>query len=88
MTDHTQYKICSLLIDDDIIWNITFQTNVYAQQTGKKYTPTNETEIRTFIGINLLMGIKRQASYRDYWSNAPDLHDPYINKLMSINRFG
>jgi hypothetical protein len=34
------------------------------------------------------MGIKRQASYRDYWSSAPDFHDPYINKLMSINRFG
>ena len=88
LTDHTPYKICSLLIGDDIIRNITFQTNLYAQQTGKRYTPTNETEIRTFIGINLLMGIKRQASYRDYWSSAPDLHDPYISKLISVSRFG
>ena len=88
LTDHTPYKICSLLVDDDIIRNITFQTNLYAQQSGKRYTPTNETEIRTFIGINLLMGIKRQAFYRDYWSSAPDLNDPYISKLMSINRFG
>jgi len=34
------------------------------------------------------MGIKRQASCRDYWSSAPDLHDSYISKLMSVNRFG
>jgi hypothetical protein len=45
-------------------------------------------EIRTFININLLMGIKRQASYRDYWSSAPDLHDPCISKFMSVNCFG
>ena len=88
LTDHTPYKICSLLVDDDIIRNITFQTNLYVQHSGKRYTSTNETEIRTFIGINLLMGIERQASYRDYWSSAPDLNDPYISKLMSVNRFG
>jgi hypothetical protein len=34
------------------------------------------------------MGIKRQASYRDYWSSAPDLNDAYISKLMSVNRYG
>jgi hypothetical protein len=31
LTDHTPYKICSLLIDDDIIRNITFQTNICAE---------------------------------------------------------
>jgi hypothetical protein len=80
LTDHTPYKICGLLIDDDIIRNITFQTKLYAQQSGKKYAPSNETEIRTFIGINLLIGIKCPSSYRNYWSSAPDLHDPYISK--------
>jgi hypothetical protein len=88
LTDHTPYKICSLLIDYDVIWNITFQTNSYVDQLGKRYTATNETEIRTFIGINLLMGIKRQASYWDYWSSAPDLRDPYISNLMSVSCFG
>jgi hypothetical protein len=52
-----------------------------------RITLTNETEIRTFIGLNLRMGIKRQAFYRDYWSSAPDLHNPYISNLMSVNRF-
>jgi hypothetical protein len=36
LTDHTPYKICSLLTDDDIIRNITFQTNLYAQQSGNE----------------------------------------------------
>lgn len=34
------------------------------------------------------MGIKRMPSYRDYWSSSPDLHDPYISSLMTVNRFG
>ncbi|CAI6352713.1 unnamed protein product [Macrosiphum euphorbiae] len=34
------------------------------------------------------MGLKRQASYRDYWSTAPDLNDSYISKQMTVNRFG
>ncbi|XP_022168644.1 piggyBac transposable element-derived protein 4-like [Myzus persicae] len=36
--------------------------------------------------LNILMGIKRSPSYRDYWSSAPDLHDSYISQL--VNRFG
>jgi hypothetical protein len=48
----------------------------------------NETEIRTFIGINLLMGIKRQVSYRNCWSSTPDLHNPYISEMMSVDHFG
>lgn len=77
---------------NDEIWNlIVFQTNLYAQQiqtkTGKSFTKTNLSEIKTFIGINLLMGIKKQCSYRDYWSSSPDLHDSYISSLMPVNRF-
>lgn len=41
-----------------------------------------------FLGINILMGIKPLPSYRDYWSSSPDLHDDYLSKLMSVNRFG
>ncbi|XP_025195693.1 piggyBac transposable element-derived protein 4-like [Melanaphis sacchari] len=45
-------------------------------------------EIMTFLGMNILMGIKRNPSYRDYWSTALDLHDDYISSLMTVNRFG
>lgn len=33
------------------------------------------------------MDIKKQCSYRDYWSSAPDLNDAYISSLMPVNRF-
>ncbi|XP_030751377.1 piggyBac transposable element-derived protein 4-like [Sitophilus oryzae] len=55
---------------------------------GKPYKKTNPDEIKAFLGINLLMGIKRYPSYRDYWSTAPDLHDPYISLIMTLHRFG
>ncbi|KAF2900929.1 hypothetical protein ILUMI_05252 [Ignelater luminosus] len=43
---------------------------------------------KTFLDINLLMGIKKSPSYRDYWSADDDMNDPYISKLMTVNRFG
>jgi len=85
-------NIFNTLFNDEIMNLIVFQTNLYAQQkqtkTGKSFIRTNLSEIKTFIGINLLMGIKKQCSYRDYWSSSPDLHDSYISSLMPVNRFG
>lgn len=34
------------------------------------------------------MGIKKQASYRDYWCSLPQLNDRYISSQMTVNRFG
>jgi len=45
--------------------------------------------LKTFLGLNILMGIKRLPSYyRDYWSTGPYLNDPFISKQMTVNRFG
>lgn len=73
-TEHLQDLLC-------------FQTNLYATQTGKPYTPITTEELDVFIALNLVMGIKKLPSYRDYWSSAPDLHDSYVSKFMSFNRF-
>lgn len=82
----------SIFITEEILENIVFQTNLYAEQmyqtNGKPYKATSITEIKAFIGINILMGIKKLPSYRDYWSTAPDMQDPYISQLMTVNRFG
>ncbi|KAL4148520.1 hypothetical protein QTP88_002749 [Uroleucon formosanum] len=90
--DHTPFSVFKLLFSDEIINLVVQQTNLYAQQrymkTGKLYMKTTNQEIMTFLGINILMGIKRSPSYRDYWSSAPDLHDSYISQLMTVNRFG
>ncbi|XP_025421002.1 piggyBac transposable element-derived protein 4-like [Sipha flava] len=89
---HTPYSIFNYLFSDEIIHMLVEQTNLYSfqrnQKNGKPYTQTNIQELKTFFGINLLMGIKRMPSYRDYWSSSPDLHDSYISKLMTVNRFG
>lgn len=81
-----------MLITDEVLNHIVFQMNLYAEQeyqeSGKPYRRTDIVEIKTFLGINLLMGIKKYPSYRDHWSTSPDLHDPYISKLMTLHRFG
>lgn len=87
----TPFSIFKLLITNEVIEHITFHTNLYSQQIyqekGKIYESTTFDEVSLFIGINILMGIKKQCSYRDYWSSAPDLNDAYISSLMPVNRF-
>jgi len=82
----TPVNIFNNILYDEIMDLIIFQTNLYAQQkqtkTKKSFIRTNLSEIKTFIGINLLMGIKRQLSYRDYWSSSQDLHDSYISSIL------
>lgn len=92
MDEPTPSDLFHLFITPEIIELIVFQTNLYAEQnyqkTGKVYVPTSAEEIKTFLGVNILMGIKPLPSYRDYWSTSSDLHDSYISQLMTVNRFG
>lgn len=87
LTSHDPINIFKELLTPKIIDHIVFQTNLYAEQSGKFYIPTSPEEILVFIGINFLMGIKPQPSYRDYWSSRPELHDEFISKLLPIKRF-
>lgn len=80
-------KTFLLLFSEDFLDTIASQTNLYFQQVGKPYEETNTEEMKKFIGINLLMGIKRQPSYRDYWSCDPKLTDEYIRSIMPVKRF-
>lgn len=88
----TPITIFKCLFTDEIVNQIVHHTNLYAYQkqlkTGKAFMRTNMSEMQCFIGMQLLMGIKKQCSYRDYWSTSPDLHDSYISCLMPVNRFG
>lgn len=87
MVDPTPYKLFKLFFNDGLLDHIVFQTNLYAQQSFSKQKLTEISEIKTFLGINLLMGIKRLPSYRDYWSTSPDINDAYISGLMPVKRF-
>lgn len=53
-------------------------------KTERAFIRINISEIKTFVGINLLMGIKKQCSFRDYWSSSPDFHNTIIKFVMSI----
>nr|CAI5826693.1 unnamed protein product [Callosobruchus analis] len=48
---------------------------------------TNKGEKRAFLAVNLLMGIKKLPSYRDYWSSMPELRDHFINQKLPSDRF-
>ncbi|XP_060855555.1 uncharacterized protein LOC132933261 [Metopolophium dirhodum] len=84
----TPYNLFLDKFPDSLVDIILFQTNLCAQQAQQLYTPATKQELKTFLGLNILMGIKRLPSYRDYWSTEPDLNDPFISKQMTVNRFG
>lgn len=79
------------LYPETLFEDIAYQTNLYATQcssrTGKAFMPTNAGEIKTFFAINIMMGIKRLPSYRDFWSTKVELRDNYISSLMARTRF-
>ena len=54
------------------------------QKTGKNMN-TNRQEIKTFIGMNMLMGIIKLPQYFDYWSSV--LWFPAIADAMSSSCF-
>lgn len=83
----TPVDIFMCLVDVAVLENIVFQTNLYATQNGKPFVPTTFTEIKMFLAINVLMGLKKLPSYRDYWATQMELRDSYISSLMSRTRF-
>ena len=75
----------SSFFPDDLVDAIVQNTNLYSVQCKGKSVNTNSKEIKTFIGINMLMGIVKLPQYFDYWSNT--LRYPAIADVMSRNRF-
>lgn len=71
----------------DFMEKIAFVTNLYATQQGKKFSPIDVNDIIVFLGINLLMGIKKLPSVRDFWSSNELLNDSFISKQMPVKRF-
>lgn len=84
------FDVFSCLFPEELVTHITEQTNVYALQKfldPVKFKRTTNDEVKIFLGINILMGIKRLPSIRDYWSSNEEIRDSYISSLMSRNRF-
>ncbi|XP_054734790.1 piggyBac transposable element-derived protein 4-like [Anastrepha obliqua] len=87
LEDLTPLRLFHMFWTEDLVEVISFQTNLYATQEGKPFSPTSPSEIQTFLAINMVMGIKKLPSYKDYWCSDPDLRDSYISSYMPLNRF-
>ncbi|XP_069995618.1 piggyBac transposable element-derived protein 4 isoform X6 [Penaeus vannamei] len=87
LTEVTPSAVFDRLIGLEMLGYIVRQTNLYALQKGKPFKQTTVAELKIFLGINILMGIKKQPSYQDYWSTNPCFRDHYITNAMQRDRF-
>ena len=87
-TVKTPGDIFLMLLSTENIELMVQQTNLYYQQNkNKNEVLVTAEEIKKFIGVNIMMGIKRLLSYRNYWSSIPQLNDAYISSTMPVKRF-
>lgn len=76
------------LFSEDLVNTLVFQTNLYeVQNKGTNPVPTSGQEMKCFLAINIIMGIKKLPSYKDYWSSKREIRDEYISNIMSRDRF-
>lgn len=60
-------------------------TNLFAVQNTTRFTPTNANELKTFVGIHILMGNLHYPRIHFYWT--PQLRVQQISESMPLNRF-
>lgn len=84
----------TLLWPQTVFDTIALETNRYAAQcqetAGKRdssWTPTESQEIKAFLAINIMMGIKQLPRISLYWSQDTSLRCPWISSAMSRDRF-
>ena len=73
--------------DTDMVDDILFQTNLYANQRERNFAPFNQEEFYGFLGINLIMGYHELISLADYWKADQDLAVPIVSSTLPRNRF-
>lgn len=85
------FQAFNFFFNNSIADKIVDETNLYIRQKlgpviSSAHGITRE-ELVKFIGINLLMGVKRSPSYRDYWSSNKLVRDTFIASNMLQKRF-
>ena len=93
---NTVLEFVQLFITDELLDDITTQTNLYARQFLKKnstksisklWQPVTRNEILNHLALSIYMGINTRSKIKDYWSNDPLFHNPIVNAIMSRNRY-
>ncbi|XP_035226998.1 piggyBac transposable element-derived protein 4-like [Stegodyphus dumicola] len=87
LPEKTPLAVFQEIFSLQLMEHIVFQTNLYATQKCKPLSPLTLVKLYIFLGINLLMGIKRMPSYKDFLANNEALGDEFICCYMSCRRF-
>ena len=83
-------ELFSLFFDDEVVGHIITETNTYDQQclaNSSTMWQTTASEIRAYIGFQILMGINQLPEIRDYWAKDDKLQYDPIASRISRNRF-
>ena len=90
--DGTAVDFFYLMFPEELIEHIVSETNRYAHECiatklDPEWKDTSLKEIKAFLGLHVLFGIKQLPSYKLYWSKDPLIGVPAVQKVMSRNRF-
>ena len=99
-SESTPLGYFKLFVGDDVIKHIVDQTNKYAADFIRissfrlkamsrvhQWVETNNAEMKTFLGLTMLMGIVRKPTVPMYWSKDPLYSTPLYSQVMSRNRY-
>lgn len=81
-----------LMFPEELIEQIVLEMNRYARECiamkpDPEWFDTTLTEVKAFLGLHLLFGIKQLPATRLYWSSDPLIGVTAVQKVMSRNRF-
>jgi len=96
--DATVLDYFELFFDDVMLQIIVKETNRYAQQymnkavpkersRCKKWTDTDEKELRLFFSVLFLQGIVKKPKQEYYWSKRHILQTPIFQQVIQKDRF-
>ena len=81
----TLLECFTIFFPESLLHMIVDSTNLYSVQKNTKSVKTSVEETKTYIGMQILMGVIKLPSYCNYWSGA--LSYPAIADVMSRNHF-
>jgi Transposase IS4 len=90
-TGFPEYQLFALFFTEKIVQTLVANTNSYAEfhrandsppiLHSRQWVPTNTTEMRVYLNINLYFGLYQMAVREDYWR----IHK--LGKYMGLKRF-
>ena len=81
-----------LYLTADLFKSISEQTNLYTEQhisklPGLVESTTPDQEMKAYLAINIMIGIKYLPQIWCYWSKDKRFNDPWISSVMTKTRF-